>query len=177
MTRHSHARNDAPGLQPSTVSSSMMCFMHCWHAELQMPSHPAPLSAFLLPLQSYISDAEPVPLLSRDCDGRDPSAGSQPLPGTQFRQAREALGLGPAARRAPGASQQHDAAAETPAVRRVAFETPEPAAGGSPAAATRTPPALKAGYTPLTKEYLQVRTVSWHVWNEWWRCSPCVPSH
>ena len=102
-----------------------------------------------------------TPLLSRDSEDGTTRAGVQapPPPGTQFRQAREALGLGPAAARRPpsGAAPQHGAADETLAIRRVAFESPDPAGGGSPAMAARTPPALKAGYTPLTKEYLQVQ--------------------
>ena len=81
-----------------------------------------------------------------------------PAPDTQFRRAREALGLADASRRAIGVVAD---AAST--VRRVAFESPEPAAAaaqGSPAMA-RTPPALKEGYTPLTQEYLRVSFAVW----------------
>ena len=74
-------------------------------------------------------------------------------PDTQFRRAREALGLADASRRVHNAGAVADAAAT---VRRVAFESPsDSVAFGSPAI-TRTPPALKEGYTPLTQEYLRV---------------------
>ncbi len=80
-------------------------------------------------------------------------ASEPPAPDTQFRRAREALGLADASRRVNNAGAAADAAST---VRRVAFESPsDSAAFGSPAI-TRTPPALKEGYTPLTQEYLRV---------------------